>query len=83
MLAKELAARSIRVNSVNPGATLSEGTKTAGLYGVDSDIERQLVAQTPLGRIGTPLDIARVVAFLAGDDSSWLTGEIIHATGGL
>ncbi len=83
VLAKELAARSIRVNSVNPGATLSEGTKTAGLYGVDSDIERQLVAQTPLGRIGTPLDIARVVAFLAGDDSSWLTGEIIHATGGL
>ena len=83
VLAKELAARGIRVNSVNPGATLSEGTKSAGLYGVDSDIERQLVQQTPLGRIGTPLDIARVVAFLASDDSSWLTGEIIHATGGL
>lgn len=83
VLAKELAARGIRVNSVNPGATLSEGTKTAGLYGVGSDIERQLVQQTPLGRIGTPLDIARVVAFLASDDSSWLTGEIIHATGGL
>lgn len=83
VLAKELAARGIRVNSVNPGATLSEGTKSAGLYGVGSDIERQLVQQTPLGRIGTPLDIARVVAFLASDDSSWLTGEIIHATGGL
>ena len=83
VLAKELATRGIRVNSVNPGATLSEGTKSAGLYGVGSDIERQLVQQTPLGRIGTPLDIARVVAFLASDDSSWLTGEIIHATGGL
>jgi RNA polymerase sigma factor (sigma-70 family) len=48
-----------------------------------SDIEKQLVSMTPLGRIGTPLDIARVVVFLATDDSSWLTGEVIHATGGL
>jgi len=38
---------------------------------------------TPLGRIGTPQDIARVVVFLASEESSWLTGEIIHATGGL
>ncbi|XZE20703.1 SDR family NAD(P)-dependent oxidoreductase [Pirellulaceae bacterium SH449] len=83
VLAKELASHGIRVNSVNPGATLSEGTKEAGLYGVGSDVEKQLVSMTPLGRIGTPLDIARVVVFLASDDSSWLTGEIIHATGGL
>lgn len=83
VLAKELASRGIRVNSVNPGATLSEGTKEAGLYGVGSDFEKQLVSMTPLGRIGTPLDIARVVVFLASEDSSWLTGEIIHATGGL
>jgi 3-oxoacyl-[acyl-carrier protein] reductase len=83
VLAKELASRGIRVNSVNPGATLSEGTKEAGLYGVGSDIEKQLVNMTPLGRIGTPLDIARVVVFLASEDSGWLTGEIIHATGGL
>jgi len=83
VLAKELASRKIRVNSVNPGATLSEGTKTAGLYGVGSDVEKQLVAMTPLGRIGTPEDIARVVAFLASDDSGWLTGEVLHASGGL
>ncbi len=83
VLAKELGTRGIRVNSVNPGATLSEGTKEAGLYGVGSDIEKQLVSSTPLGRIGTPIDIARVVVFLASDDSAWLTGEIIHATGGL
>ncbi len=83
VLAKELADRRIRVNSVNPGATLSEGTKTAGLYGVDSEIEKQLIAMTPLGRMGTPEDIARVVAFLASDDSNWLTGEIILASGGL
>lgn len=83
VLAKELASRGIRVNSVNPGATLSEGTKEAGLYGVGSDLEKKLVSMTPLGRIGTPLDIARVVVFLASEDASWLTGEIIHATGGL
>lgn len=83
VLAKELASRGIRVNSVNPGATLSEGTKEAGLYGVGSDFEKRLVGMTPLGRIGTPQDIARVVVFLASEDSGWLTGEIIHATGGL
>ena len=83
VLAKELASRKIRVNSVNPGATLSEGTKSAGLYGVDSEFERTLVAMTPLGRIGTPSDIAKIVAFLASEDSSWLTGEITLATGGL
>lgn len=83
VLAKELASRGIRVNSVNPGATLSEGTKEAGLYGVGSEVEKRLVSMTPLGRIGTPRDIARVVVFLASDDSGWLTGEVIHATGGL
>ena len=83
VLAKELAPRNIRVNSVNPGATLSEGTRAAGLYGVGSEFERQLVALTPLGRIGTPADIARVAVFLASDDSGWLTGEIILASGGL
>lgn len=83
VLAKELAPRHIRVNSVNPGATLSEGTKSAGLYGVDSDFEKQLVAMTPLGRIGTPADIGKVVAFLATTDADWLTGEVIVASGGL
>lgn len=83
VFAKELAPRRIRVNSVNPGATLSEGTKEAGLYGIGSDFEKQLVAMTPLGRTGRPSDIAKVVAFLASDDSGWLTGEVILASGGL
>jgi 3-oxoacyl-[acyl-carrier protein] reductase len=83
VLAKELAPRNIRVNSVNPGATLSEGTRAAGLYGVGSEFEKQLVALTPLGRTGTPSDVAKVVLFLASDDSGWLTGEIILASGGL
>lgn len=83
VLAKELAARKIRVNSINPGATLSEGTQAAGLYGAGSEFERQLVAMTPLGRVGTPADIAKIAVFLASDDSGWLTGEIIIASGGL
>ena len=83
VLAKELAPRKIRVNSVNPGATLSAGARAAGLYGVGSEFEKKLVALTPLGRIGTPSDIARIVVFLASDDSGWLTGEIVLASGGL
>jgi len=83
VLAKELAPRKIRVNSVNPGATLSEGTRAAGLLGMGSEFEKHYLALTPLGRIGTPADIAKVVLFLASDDSGWLTAEIILASGGL
>jgi 3-oxoacyl-[acyl-carrier protein] reductase len=83
VLAKELAPRRIRVNSVNPGATLSEGARAAGVLGEGGEFEKRMVAMTPLGRLGTPSDIARVVAFLASDDSGWLTGEIILASGGL
>jgi 3-oxoacyl-[acyl-carrier protein] reductase len=83
VLAKELAQRNIRVNSVNPGATLSEGARAAGLLGVGSEFEKQLVFGTPLGRIGTPSDVAKVAVFFASDDSGWLTGEIILASGGL
>jgi 3-oxoacyl-[acyl-carrier protein] reductase len=83
VLAKELAPRKIRVNSVNPGATFSEGARAAGLLGTNSEFEKHSLALTPLGRIGTPADIAKVVAFLASDDSGWLTGEIILASGGL
>ena len=83
VLAKELAPRKIRVNSLNPGATLSEGAKAAGWLGVSGEIERKFVEMTPLGRIGTPADIGKVATFLASDDSGWLTGEVILASGGL
>ncbi len=83
VLAKELAPRKIRVNSVNPGATLSEGARSAGVLGVGGEIEKHLIAMTPLGRIGVPADIAKVVVFLASADAGWLTGEIILASGGL
>ena len=83
VLAKELGPKKIRVNSINPGATATEGARAVGVIGVGSDIEKQLVAMTPLGRIGQPSDIGRVAVFLASDEASWLTGEIILASGGL
>lgn len=81
VLAKELAPRKIRVNSINPGLVVTEGTHSAGIAG--SDFESNVVAQTPLGRSGQVGDIASVAAFLASEDSKWLTGERISASGGL
>jgi 3-oxoacyl-[acyl-carrier protein] reductase len=81
VLAKELGPRKIRVNSVNPGMVETEGTHAAGFIG--SEFETGLVAQTPLGRIGQPGDIADVVVFLASDDARWLTGEKLVVGGGL
>ncbi len=81
VLAKELGPRKIRVNSVNPSLTETEGTHTAGF--IASDFEAGIIAQTPLGRLGQPSDIADVVAFLASDDARWLTGEKLLAGGGL
>jgi 3-oxoacyl-[acyl-carrier protein] reductase len=81
VLAKELGPKKIRVNSINPGVVETEGTHTAGIMG--SDFEQSLVAQTPLGRAGQVDDIASVAAFLASEDSKWLTGEHITASGGL
>jgi 3-oxoacyl-[acyl-carrier protein] reductase len=81
VLAKELGPRKIRVNSVNPGGVITEGFHTLGMPG--SDFEKQMIAQTPLGRIGQPHDIAPVVAFLASPNAAWITGEIISVAGGL
>jgi NAD(P)-dependent dehydrogenase (short-subunit alcohol dehydrogenase family) len=80
VLSKELGPRKIRVNSLNPGATETEGAHAAGVMG--SEFEKELVAHTPLGRFGQPEDIARVAVFLASDDAGWLTGEVILASGG-
>ena len=80
-LAKELGPRKIRVNAVNPGVVETEGTHSAGLVG-GSDFEKAAVAQTPLGRVGQPQDIATVVAFFASDDAGWITGEHLFASGG-
>ena len=81
VLAKELGPKNIRVNAVNPGMTNTEGTQSAGVIG--SDYEKTLIAQTPLGRIGKPDDIADVVTFIASDDARWVTGSLLQAGGGL
>ncbi len=81
VLAKELGPKKIRVNSINPGVVETEGVQAAGFLG--SDFQKQLEAQTPLGRIAQPEDIAPVAVFLASDDSGWLTGETVLASGGL
>src|SRR5207249_3329254 len=75
-LANELGPRKIRVNSVNPGMIETEGFHAAGI--ADSDFRRQVEAQTPLGRIGQPQDIAPAVVFLASGDSAWITGETFY-----
>ncbi len=81
VLAKELGPKKIRVNSINPGPVETEGFHAMGVAG--SDFEKQMLAQTPLGRIGQPGDIAPVAVFLASEDSGWLTGEILLASGGM
>jgi 3-oxoacyl-[acyl-carrier protein] reductase len=79
-LAKELGPRGIRVNAINPGVIKTEGFIAGGL--ADSEFERDAVALTPLGRIGQPDDVACPVAFLASDDSRWITGASIMVAGG-
>jgi 3-oxoacyl-[acyl-carrier protein] reductase len=82
-LAKELGARKIRVNSINPGMVETEGTTSAGITATDGDFRKQLESQTPLGRIGQPQDIAPAAVFLASSDSAWVTGETLYISGGL
>ncbi|WP_158799231.1 SDR family NAD(P)-dependent oxidoreductase [Pedobacter sp. L105] len=79
-LAKELGARKIRVNTVAPGATETEGAHSAGFFG--GEMEKHVVSITPLGRIGQPDDVAKVVVFLASDAAGWVTGDRINASGG-
>ena len=80
-LAQELGPKKIRVNAINPGMVETEGTHSAGI--TDSDFRKQTEANTPLGRIGQPQDIAPAVVFLASDDSAWITGETLYISGGL
>ena len=73
-LAAEVGHRGITVNAVNPGPT-DTGWMT-------EELERELAAKFPTGRVGEPEDAARLVAFLAGDEARWITGQIIHSEGG-
>ena len=80
-LAKELGPRNIRVNTVAPGGTATEGNVHAGIVG--GEAEKMMAQATPLGRFGQPEDIAPIVVFLASDAAAWLTGERVSASGGL
>ena len=80
VLARELGPKKIRVNTISPGIVETEGTHSGGFIG--SEFEKAALAQTPLGRIGQPSDIASIAVFLASEDSAWLTGERLLASGG-
>ena len=80
-LAKELGPRKIRVNAINPGMVETEGVRAAGFD--QGDLRKSIEAQTPLGRIGQPEDIAPGAVFLASSDSEWITGETLRIAGGL
>lgn len=76
--AKELAARNIRVNAVAPGFI-----ETAMTDGIPEKIRESMIASIPLGRMGQPEDVAKAVCFLASDDSSYITGQVLVVSGGL
>ncbi|WP_371614783.1 SDR family oxidoreductase [Streptomyces sp. NBC_00454] len=80
ILSKVLAARNITVNSVAPGYIDTDSN--ASWLRFDEEAWRETAAKSAFGRVGTPQDIADVVSFLASDDSRWVTGQIIDASGG-
>jgi 3-oxoacyl-[acyl-carrier protein] reductase len=80
VLAQELGARQIRVNSLSPGFTITEGVQASG---IEDAFTESTIPRTPLGRVGQPEDIAKVALFLASDDSGWITGETVLAGGGV
>jgi 3-oxoacyl-[acyl-carrier protein] reductase len=81
-LAKELGPRKIRVNAIAPGLVETEGTASAGFSDPENDLRKHAEAQTPVGRIGQPKDIATVAVYLASDDASWVSGETWFVSGG-
>ncbi|QEC78239.1 SDR family NAD(P)-dependent oxidoreductase [Mucilaginibacter ginsenosidivorax] len=81
-LSKELGIKNVRINSILPGATATEGAASAGVT-AGSEYEKMFVEKTPLGRRGQPEDIAKAAVFLASDDAAWITGEQISVSGGM
>ena len=82
VLSAEFGAKKIRVNAINPGMIVTEGTNAAGFTGTDSAFEKHVLATTPLGRLGQPDDVADVAVFLASDDARWVNGSTLEVAGG-
>ncbi len=80
VLSAELGPKKIRVNSLSPGLIATEGN--VGMRGPESEFEKQVVAGTPLGRIGQTDDTADVALFLASEDARWVSGAILEVAGG-
>lgn len=78
-IAHDLGKRGITVNAVAPGTTESDMLNAV----MSQEMQQAMIANTALGRLGTPEDIAAVVAFLASDAGGWITGQVISASGGL
>lgn len=79
VLSKEAGSRGVTVNSVSPGMTDTEGMRASKAPPERLEIVRNM---TPLGRIGTAEDVAKVIVMLLGDDAAWVTGQHINAGGG-
>lgn len=80
-LSKELGPKQIRVNALNPGLVITEGLQASGF--MQGERYEAAIKGTPLGRAGQPDDIGKIVAFLASDESYWVTGQLIQAAGGV
>ena len=79
VMALALAPRGVRVNAIGPGTILTE---MAGAMMTDEAARRRILSRTPMGRVGQPEEVAGIAVFLASDDSSYVTGQVIYADGG-
>jgi 3-oxoacyl-[acyl-carrier protein] reductase len=76
--AREMAPRSVTVNAISPGFILTDINDS-----LPDEIKKQYIERIPMGRYGSPEDIAGVVAFLTSDEASYITGEVIRVNGGI
>ncbi|MCL1909954.1 MAG: SDR family oxidoreductase, partial [Kiritimatiellaeota bacterium] len=76
--ARELAGRGVRINAVAPGFIQSKMTDV-----LTDDVKAKMLANIPMGKLGTPADVAKAVSFLASDNAAYITGQVISVNGGM